>query len=131
MLTRRGFGACAICSAVGLVATGVAAQGPGFTRTILKRMEFPGDRYVTLLVKVEIEPGARIARHTHPGVETTYVMDGSAELSMKGAPDRTYGAGEGFQVPAEVPHSAQNGDKPTRLIVTYVVEKDKPLASPA
>jgi hypothetical protein len=31
----------------------------------------------------------------------------------------------------EVPHGARNGDKPTRLLVTYVVDKDKPLASPA
>ena len=30
-----------------------------------------------------------------------------------------------------VPHSGKNGDKPTVLAVTYVVEKGKPLASPA
>jgi quercetin dioxygenase-like cupin family protein len=40
-------------------------------------------------------------------------------------------AGDGFQVAPETPHGARNGDKPTKLIVTYVVEKDKPLASPA
>jgi len=31
----------------------------------------------------------------------------------------------------ETPHSARNVDQPTRVLVTYVVDKDKPLASPA
>jgi hypothetical protein len=41
-------------------------------------------------------------------------------------------AGEGFQIPPDTPHG---GGKPieakARLLVTYVVEKGKPLASPA
>ena len=44
---------------------------------------------------------------------------------------KTIKVGDGFQVPPETPHSARNGDKLTRLVVTYVVDKDKPLASPA
>jgi quercetin dioxygenase-like cupin family protein len=50
---------------------------------------------------------------------------------VQGQPARQVKAGEGFQVPAEVPHGGRNGDKPVKLVVTYVVEKDKPLASPA
>jgi hypothetical protein len=35
-------------------------------------------------------------------------------------------------VPAETPHAGgKNGDKMTKLAITYVVEKGKPLASPA
>jgi hypothetical protein len=42
------------------------------------------------------------------------------------------GPGDGFQVPPETPHAgSKNGDKKTRIAVTYVVEKGKPLASPA
>jgi quercetin dioxygenase-like cupin family protein len=59
------------------------------------------------------------------------VVEGEAELSVKGEPTRTIKAGDGFQVPPETPHSARNGSKLTRLMVTYVVDKDKPLASPA
>ena len=72
MLNRRGFVSCAICTAAGLVAASVEADGqgtPGLTRTILQKTAYPGDRYMTLLVSVEIEPNAQVARHIHPGVE--------------------------------------------------------------
>jgi quercetin dioxygenase-like cupin family protein len=135
MLSRRKFSACALCAAVGFAATEAQAQstqaGPGFKRTILQKTELPDSKYVTLLVAVDIEPGTAVARHTHPGVESTYVVEGEAELSVKGEPTRTIKAGDGFQVPPETPHSARNGSKLTRLMVTYVVDKDKPLASPA
>ncbi|HMK70050.1 MAG TPA: cupin domain-containing protein [Xanthobacteraceae bacterium] len=137
MLSRRRFGACALCAAVGFAATAVEAQaqsapaGAGFKRTILQKSEFPGDKYATLLVAVEVEPGAIIARHTHPGIETAVVIEGEFELAVKGQAAQALKAGDSYQVVAEVPHSARNGDKPTRIAVTYVVEKDKPLASPA
>ncbi len=50
---------------------------------------------------------------------------------MKGQPDRVVNPGDGFQIPPETPHSLRNGPDKTRVVVTYVVEKDKPLASPA
>jgi quercetin dioxygenase-like cupin family protein len=135
MLSRRRFSACALCAAVGFAATEAQAQstqaGPGFKRTILQKTELPDSKYVTLLVAVDIEPGTVIARHTHPGVESTYVVEGALELAVKGESAKTVKAGDGFQVPPETPHGGRNGDKPTRLMVTYVVDKDKPLASPA
>ncbi len=134
MLSRRTFSACAICAVAGFAASavGAEAQAPGgFKRTILQKTEL-NDKYVTVLVSVEIDAGATIARHTHPGVESAYVLEGGeVELFVKGQPARTLKAGDIFQIPPEVPHSARNGDKPTKLVVTYVVEKDKPLASPA
>ncbi len=134
MIGRRGFVSCAICSVAGLVgATGPAdAQAqPGFTRKILQRTDYPGDKYVCVLVEVNIEPNAAIARHTHPGIESSYIVSGSSTLSVKGQPDRVVQAGEGFQIPAGVPHSVRNGPDPSRVVATYIVEKDKPLASPA
>jgi quercetin dioxygenase-like cupin family protein len=133
MLTRRNFSVCAICAIAGFAATAVGdaqAQTPGLKRTILQKMDFP-DNYVTITASVEINPGAAVARHTHPGIETVYVLDGDFELSVKGDPARKLKTGDSFHVLREVPHSARNGDKPTRLLVTYVVDKDKPLASPA
>jgi quercetin dioxygenase-like cupin family protein len=134
MLTRRLFGGCAICAAVGLVATKVNAQAPaaplpGVTRTILSKTEFPGDKYITLLASAEIAPGTKVPWHTHPGVETAYILDGEAELSVRGQPDRTIKATDGFQIPFETPHSVRNGDRPLKIAVTYVVEKDKPLVT--
>jgi quercetin dioxygenase-like cupin family protein len=89
------------------------------------------DGYVTVEMRIEIEPGALVARHTHPGIESSYLVEGSVELTIDGEGTRTYSPGEGFQVPTGVPHSAKNGPAKTVLAGTYVVEKGKPLASPA
>jgi quercetin dioxygenase-like cupin family protein len=134
MLSRRKFGACAICAVAGFAATAVDAnaQSPsGLKRTILQKTEFPGDKYATVLVAVDIEPGFFVAWHTHPGVESAYLVEGEIELAVKGQATKTLKAGDGAQIPPETPHSARNGSKPAKLAVTYVVEKDKPLASPA
>jgi quercetin dioxygenase-like cupin family protein len=82
-------------------------------------------------MKVEIEPGAVVARHTHPGVESSYLLEGLVELSVDGEGARMLAPGDGFQVPPGVPHSAKNGPAKAVLVGTYVVEKGKPLASPA
>jgi quercetin dioxygenase-like cupin family protein len=135
MLQRRGFVSCAICSAIGLVATwssaGAQSQPPGFSRKVLQKTEYPGDKYVCILVEVDIEPNALIARHTHPGVESGYLVSGSSTLSVKGQPDRVLKPGDGYQVPPETPHSVRNGPEKSIVSATFIVEKDKPLATPA
>jgi quercetin dioxygenase-like cupin family protein len=109
-----------------LVAAGVPAahaQQTGLTRTPLQQVDFP-DKYATQSFLVTIAPKATVARHTHPGVEMAYVVAGEGILSVK--------AGESWAVPAGKPHGARNtGSKPMKLVATYVVEKDKPLATPA
>ncbi len=131
MLTRRGFAACALCAVTGFLATGAEAQNAGLKRTIITRTDGPMDGYETVDVRVDLDAGTLVARHTHPGIEFSYVVEGQLELSVDGQGTRTFNAGNGFQVPTRVPHSGKNGDKPTVLAVTYVVEKGKPLASPA
>ena len=141
MLTRRGFtgfASCAICAVTGFIATEASAQGAppaataGVKRTILSQMDGPMPGYVTINMEAEIEAGVTIARHTHPGIESSYVLEGGFELPIQGQPTRTLKAGDGFQVPPETPHAGgKPGDKKSRLAITYVVEKGKPLASPA
>jgi quercetin dioxygenase-like cupin family protein len=133
MLSRRRFATCAICAAGGVLMAevGARAQAPGFTRTVLNRIEYPGDKMVTVQILVEIDPNFMVARHTHPGVETGYFLEGGGTFGMKGAPDRKMAKGDAFQVPYQVPHFVQNGPAKTRVLSIYVVEKDKPLASPA
>jgi quercetin dioxygenase-like cupin family protein len=58
------------------------------------------------------------------------VLEGSLELEIQGAGTKTHSAGEGFQVPAQTPHGGKTGDKGMTLVVVYVVEKGKPLATP-
>jgi quercetin dioxygenase-like cupin family protein len=111
---------------------GAGAQAqPGFARKILQKTEYPGDKYACVLVEVEIDPNAVVPRHTHPGVESGYLLVGSATPMVKGQSDRSINPGDGFQIPPEVPHSVRNGPQKSRVAITYIVEKDKPLASPA
>ena len=141
MLTRRGFAgvaSCAICAVTGFIATDASAQGtppaatPGLTRKILSQSDGPTPGYVTLLVAIEIEAGVTIGRHTHPGIESAYILEGGFELPIEGVPTRLYKPGDGFVVPPETPHAGgKNGDAKTRVLSTYIVEKGKPLASPA
>jgi quercetin dioxygenase-like cupin family protein len=133
MLSRRKFAACVLCAAAGFAATAVGeanAQMPaGIKRTILSKTDMPDGKYVALLAEVEIDAGVAVPRHTHPGIESAYCLDGSAQLSIKGQPDRMVKQGDSFQVPTETVHSAKIGDRPFKLLVTYTVEKDKPLAT--
>jgi quercetin dioxygenase-like cupin family protein len=141
MLTRRGFtsvASCAICGISELITSGALAQGAapvttgGVTRKILSQTDGPVPGYVTILVEATIEPGVSVGRHTHPGIESSFVMEGGFELPIQGQPTRTLKAGDGFQIPAETPHA---GGKPPdvkcRILITYVVDKAKPLATPA
>jgi quercetin dioxygenase-like cupin family protein len=141
MLTRRGFAgfaSCALCAITGFVATDASTQGappaatPGVSRKILFQTDGPTPGYVTIIVEAEIEAGVMIARHTHPGIESAYVLEGGLELAIEGQPTRTLKVGDAFQVPPGTPHAGgKNGDKKTKIASTYVVEKGKPLASPA
>lgn len=135
MQTRRWFTSCALCAAIGFAASDAGAQGPpagGVRRTILQKTDLPGnDKYIIVQVLGEIEGGATVARHTHPGVETAMIVEGSGVLQVKGQPDRELKVGDTFQIPYEVPHGLQNGKAVMKISSNYVVEKDKPLASPA
>ena len=134
MLTRRGLVGCALCALGGMSATDAGAQGtqtPGLKRTILNRVDGPAPGFETIEAKVEIPAGSTVARHTHPGVETGYVIEGELNLVIEGVGEKKLAAGEGFQVPTGVPHGGKSGDKPVTLVSVYVVEKGKPLATPA
>jgi len=138
MLTRRGFASCALCAISGFIATDASAETTppaataGVTRKILSQMDGPAPGYVTIIVEADIEPGISVARHTHPGIETAYFLEGTLELPIEGQPTRTYKAGDVVQVPTGTPHAGgKPSDSKIRIISTYVVEKGKPLASPA
>jgi quercetin dioxygenase-like cupin family protein len=138
MLTRRVFAGCALCAVTGFIATGVSAQGTppaattGVTRKILSQIDGPTPGYVTILAEATVEPGVAVGRHTHPGVESSYILEGAIELPIKGQDTKTYSAGDTYQIPAETPHAGgKASDKKLRVLSTYVLEKGKPLASPA
>ena len=84
------------------------------------------------MARVEIDPGASAGRHTHPGEEISYVVEGSLVLEQEGKPNVTVHAGEAFMIPAGTVHNATNrGTGVAKIVATYIVEKGKPLATPA
>src|SRR6266576_5498807 len=137
MLTRRGFASCPLCAITGFIATEASAQAApapagGVTRKILSQVDGPAPGYETMLVEATIEAGAVIGRHTHPGVESAYVLEGGVELPIQGQATRILKPGDTVQIAANTPHGGGPAlAAKSRLIITYVVEKGKPLASPA
>jgi quercetin dioxygenase-like cupin family protein len=108
------------------------AQASGLTRTLVTRGDVSVPGREAVVARVEVAPGAKAGRHTHPGDEISYVIEGTAQLLIDGQPPRTVKAGESFIIPAGVVHDAHNdSDAPIKLVGVYVVEKGKPLASPA
>jgi len=77
---------------------------------------------------VDISPQAPAFKHTHPGEEIIYVLEGELEYQIEGEPTRTVKAGEALMVPAETIHAVRNvGTGNAAELATYVVEKGKPL----
>jgi quercetin dioxygenase-like cupin family protein len=116
---------------VTLVVAGLAAQQPGFKRTVLQQgnLSVPGREVVQALA--EFQAGATVGRHTHPGEEAGYVLEGTIVLEQEGKPSVTLGAGQTFLIPAGAVHNAtNNGSAQARVLATYIVEKGKPLATP-
>ena len=126
----------AVCSALTVAALGAAgalmAQASGLTRTLVGRADVSVPGREAVIARVEVAPGAKAGRHTHPGDEISYVLEGEATLLVDGQAPRIVKAGESFVIPSGVVHDAHNdGSVPIKLIGVYVVEKGKPLASPA
>ena len=122
-----------VVGAVLVVAAGViVAQVPALTRTVVARADVSVPGREAVAARVEVAPGRESGWHTHPGDEISVVNEGEVLLMVAGQPTRKVVAGEGFVIPAGVVHNARNeGAAPTKLVGVYVVEKGKPLASPA
>ena len=108
------------------------AQQPGFTRTTLQDQDLSIKDRHAVVARAEFIPGGAAGRHTHPGEELGYVVSGTLQLLVDGQPPRTIKAGEVFFVPAGIVHDGKNiGKGKAVVLATYVVEKGKPVASPA
>ena len=106
----------------------VRAQQPGIKRTDLQQhdLSVPGREVVQ--VRVDFGPGVAFGRHTHPGEEIVYVLEGSLEYEVEGKPAVTLKAGSVLFIPAGPIHAAKNvGSGNGAELATYIVEKGKPL----
>ena len=116
---------------IAFAGAGVAiAQQSGIKRTPLQKLDFPAG-YNTVTAIAEVLAGGAAGRHTHPGMETGYVLEGELELVIDGQPPMKIKAGESYQIPEGAVHDAKAGEKPFKVLGVYVVKAGEPLAKPA
>jgi quercetin dioxygenase-like cupin family protein len=115
-----------------LVASMLLAQAPApFKRTVLQQADLSVAGREAVTAVAELQPGAVAGRHTHPGEEVGYVLDGSVTVEIDGKPPMALTAGKTFIIPAGAVHNARNtGSGLAKILATYIVEKGKPLATP-
>jgi quercetin dioxygenase-like cupin family protein len=124
------FAAMAVASVL-LLPAAANAQANAVHRTPLQDQPFPAPLYHSLTTKTVVDQGGTVLPHTHPGVEMSYLLEGQGTLKIAGQPDRVVSAGDSFSIPAVAVHSLTNtGPGAITMVTTYVVEKDKPLATP-
>jgi quercetin dioxygenase-like cupin family protein len=108
-----------------------SAQSPAkFTE--LQRRAIPGSAFEGVTTVAEIPPGATSARHSHPGEDFGYLIEGTIVLYVDGKPPQTVKAGEVFFTERGRIHNARNiGTTVARAVDTYVIDKGKPGITPA
>ena len=103
------------------------AQQAGSKRTDLQRHDLSAPGREVVQVRVDFDPGYVAPRHTHPGEEIIYVIEGSLEYEIDGKVSKVK-AGDVLFVPAGAIHTAKNlGSGNGAELATYIVEKGKPL----
>lgn len=104
------------------------AQVAGLGRADLLKEDITVPGKELLQVRVDFAPGVKAPRHSHPGEEIAYVLEGTLEYQIDGQPPVTLKAGQTLFIPAGAVHSAHNvGSGESKELATYLVEKNKPL----
>jgi len=104
------------------------AQLPGVTRTDLQRHDLSVPGREVIQSRVDIAQGATAPRHSHPGEEIVFMIEGTLEYRLDGRPPVTIRPGEVVFIPAGTVHAVTNvGSGNAAELATYVVEKGKPL----
>ena len=105
-----------------------SAQQQGIQRNDVLRndLSVPGREVIQVLV--DFAAGASFPRHSHPGEEVAYVIEGKLEYRLDGRPPVILEAGDALFIPAGAVHAVTNlgGGKGSEL-ATYIVEKGEPL----
>ena len=98
-------------------------------RQELKRADLGVSQDMEVITSIdEIKKGETLPRHSHHGIETGYVLQGSM-VQLPGQAPTMMQAGSSFMNARDVPHGGFTvvGDQPLRLLTVHVVDKSKPL----
>ena len=103
-------------------------QQSGVKRTDLQRHDLGATGREVIQARVELAPGVAFGKHTHPGEEIIYMLEGTLEYEVEGRPPITLKAGDVLFIPARTVHAARNPGRTNGAeLATYVVEKGKPV----
>ena len=118
---------------IGFISANAGAQTPSVTSKILLQTPLGDDPTKVIEMRlVEFPPGSELIRHTHPGDELAFVLQGTLEILAEGREPRRVSTGDTFHNPRGFIHGARNaGDTPVRLAITFIVDKGKPVVQPA
>ena len=113
----------------------VRAQGtPQISRTELLRQPMSGMEGKEVVVFIgDLPPGAVATRHSHPGDEAIYMLEGALRFQPDHGQPFELKAGEITFNPAKHVHQAKNESTSTaaKVLNCMIAEKGQPLAIPA
>ena len=130
-MSRPRVRAAATAVALVMITVAAAAQKPAFTRTEVQRGDLSAQGKEVVQAVADIPAGVSAGRHTHPGEEVAYVLEGTVVVEIDGKPATTLKAGQGFIIPAGAIHNATNKSSAgAKVLATYIIDKGKPVATP-
>ncbi len=114
-----------------LVATALADSTPADLpqRQELRRTELSGAPGMEVISSVtELHQGETLPRHSHHGVESAYVLQGTM-VQLPGQAPTLMATGTSLMNLRDVPHAGFTvvGEVPLRLLSVHVVDKGRPL----
>jgi quercetin dioxygenase-like cupin family protein len=122
----------ASCAAVAATIAVCSAQPSTVKRTEVHRSDLSIPGREAVMIVAEIPSGIASDRHSHPGDDLGYVLEGTIVLQMDGQPPKTLKAGDVFMIRPGRIHNARNlGSGVARVLDTYIIEKGKPVITPA
>jgi quercetin dioxygenase-like cupin family protein len=98
-------------------------------RQELKRADLGVSQDMEVITSIdEIRKGETLPRHSHHGIETGYVLQGSM-VQLPGQAPTMMQTGSSFMNARDVAHGGFTvvGDQPLRLLTVHVVDRSKPL----
>jgi len=112
---------------LGVVSLGAAPPAVNLTTDV----DMAGPAQSVVFLEREFAPGQSSGLHLHHGVEMNVVIQGELRVTLKGEAPRIMRAGDSILIPRETPHEAVNiGTGPAKVVITYVVDKGRPLKEP-
>ena len=120
-----------VCLVSSLFASAASAQTTEPHRVVLKTADLTGTDKEIIIAVLEVPPGSTIARHSHPGEEAVYVLEG-ARLQMPDGKEIDRPPGQAGVNVRDVPHAGYKvvGDKTLKLLTVHIVDKGKPMTVP-